>query len=136
VTVLDAGVLIGFLDASDLHHEPAKEALAIAQDARHRIVMPASAFAEVLVGPARRGTKAVDEVCQFVRRLPIGVIALDEPMAVAAAALRARHGGRLKLPDALVVATTQALDADILVTTDRDWPPRSKLGLRARFVQL
>jgi len=136
VTVVDAGVLIGFLDASDLHHEAAREALATAHDGGHRVVMPASAFAESLVGPSRRGPEAVDEVRQFVRRLPVEVIALDESMALVAAGLRARHGGRLKLPDALVVATAQALDADTLITTDRDWPSRSKLGLSSRLVQL
>lgn len=136
MTVLDAGVLIGFLDASDAHHDAAKEALTTARDRGDRLVVPASAFAESLVGPSRRGSKAVKEVREFVRRLPIEVVALDESIALVAASLRARHGGRLKLPDALVVATAQALDAETLVTPDRDWPPRSKLGLTARLVQL
>lgn len=112
------------------------DALATARDSGDRLVIPASAFAESLVGPARRGTKAVSEVQQFVKRLPIEVVPLDEPIALAAAGLRARHGGRLKLPDALIVATAHVLDVDVLVTTDRDWPSRSKLRLRARVVQL
>lgn len=136
VTVLDAGVLIGFLDAADLHHDAAMDALAAARDGGQRVVMPASAFAESLVGPARRGKVAVDGVRQFVKRLPMDVIPLDEPIALAAAELRARHGGRLKLPDALVVATAHVLDAGVLVTTDKDWPARSKLGLRARLIRL
>jgi predicted nucleic acid-binding protein len=136
VTALDAGVLIGFLDAKDLHHDGAKDALRTARDSGHRIVIAASAFAELLVGPARRGKAAVDEVRDFIRRLPIDVVPLDETIAVTAAELRARHGGRLKLPDALVVATALAFDVDVLVTTDRGWPSRSTLGLRAELIQL
>ncbi|MGH9212437.1 MAG: type II toxin-antitoxin system VapC family toxin [Acidimicrobiales bacterium] len=136
VTVLDAGVLIGFLDATDLHHQAAKKALATTRDNGDRIALPASAFAESLVGPARRGKEAVGEVQQFVKRLPIDVIPLDESIALEAAELRARHGGQLKLPDALVVATAHVLDADVLVTTDKDWPSRTKLRLRAKLIQL
>jgi predicted nucleic acid-binding protein len=136
VTALDAGVLIGFLDAGDRHHDAATKALQTARDAAHRVVMPASAFAEALVGPARRGPDAVEDVRQFVHRLPIDVIPLDEATALLAAELRARHGGRLKLPHALVVATAQALDADVLVTSDRQWPSGSRLGLRAEIRRL
>jgi predicted nucleic acid-binding protein len=64
------------------------------------------------------------------------VIALDESTARLAAELRARHGGRLELPDALVVATAHALDVDVLVTSDRGWPSRSRLGLRAEVRRL
>jgi predicted nucleic acid-binding protein len=88
------------------------------------------------LGPARRGAEAVAEVHGFLERLPIDVIPLDGSIALAAAQLRARHGGRLRLPDALVVATAQVLDADVLFTTDKEWPTRSKLGLRAKLVHL
>jgi hypothetical protein len=39
-----------------------------------------------------------------------------------AAELRARHGNRLRLPDALVVATAIVLEADRVVTTEARWP--------------
>ena len=45
VTVLDAGVLIGFLDANDTHHAAAHQAFADARDRGDSIMMPASAFA-------------------------------------------------------------------------------------------
>ena len=64
------------------------------------------------------------------------VAALATPVAaVTAAALRARHRS-LKLPDALVIATAIHLDADHLVTTDRRWPSRSRLGLRGRITEI
>jgi len=58
-----------------------------------------------------------------------------EDIAASAAALRARHR-TLKLPDALVIATASELDADRLVTTDRRWPARSRLGLRATITKV
>jgi predicted nucleic acid-binding protein len=54
---------------------------------------------------------------------------LDADIALAAAALRARHQS-LTIPDALLIATASHLRADHLVTTDRRWPSRTKLKLK------
>lgn len=43
-------------------------------------------------------------------------------IARSAAALRARHGRALRLPDALVLATAIELRAHRLLTTDAGWP--------------
>lgn len=133
-TVLDAGVLIGFLDGADSHHESARRALEAAQARGDDLALPASAFAECLVGPERRGGDAVAAVLAFVDELPIEVVALDAEIAAVAARLRARHGTRLRLPDALVIATAVVLEADVLVTTDRAWPRRSALGFTGQLV--
>jgi len=42
---------------------------------------------------------------------------------MAAAALRARHGRAVRLPDAMVLATAIELQAHRLLTTDAGWPP-------------
>lgn len=135
LTVLDAGVIIGYLDDNDGHHEAAHEALRDARDRNDRLVLPASAFAEVLVGPSSDGSKAVAVVRELVKRVPIHIEPLDTEVAVAAADLRARHRS-LKLPDALVIATARHLDADHLVTTDRNWPTRTKLKLRTIITEI
>lgn len=135
LTVLDAGVLIGFLDAKDAHHRAADRAMADALGRHDRIVLPASAFAEVLVGPSRRGARAMAATRGLVERLPIEIAPLDEPIARAAAALRAGRRS-LKLPDALVIATAHVIDADLLVTTDRGWPTCAELGLRGSILEL
>jgi predicted nucleic acid-binding protein len=135
LTVVDAGVLIGFLDRNDAHHDPACHALAEEVDVNNRIVLPASAFAEMLVGPYRRGDDAVATVRQVIEQVPIDVAPLDDVIAARAASLRAMRRA-LKLPDALVVATAAALDADRLITTDRGWPTRRQLGIRAALVVL
>lgn len=135
LTVLDAGVLIGFLDAGDAHHAAAGRALSAALGRHDRVCLPASALAEALVSPSRRGAQAVHVLRGLVARLPVEIATLDEPTAVAAAALRATHPS-LGLPDALVIATAHVLDADVLVTTDRGWPTQGELGLRGSIDEI
>jgi hypothetical protein len=55
---------------------------------------------------------------------------LSPEMARRAAALRARHA-RLRLPDALVLATAEVLDAAPVLTADRTGPGVSR---RARTI--
>lgn len=93
------------------------------------MVLPASAYAEALVGPMARGEEAVRIVDDFVARLPLGVEPMTVDVARAAARLRARYGRRLRLPDALVVATAEVLAADVLITTDRGWPDEATHGI-------
>ena len=125
---LDAGVVIGFLDADDTHHQSAAQTLAASLRSGDRLAMAASAFAECLVGPSRRGERAVATVSDLFERLPIDIVDLDADTARRAAALRARHAS-LRLPDALVLATASESSADHLITTDRRWPTARKLAL-------
>lgn len=135
LTVLDAGVIIGFLDNNDAHHPVAHQALRDARERNDRLVLPASALAEVLVGPSRKGEKAIALVRALVERVPIEIEPLDVEIAISAAALRARHRS-LKLPDALVIATASHLRADHLITTDRGWPSRTKLKLTTAITEI
>lgn len=129
LTLIDAGVLIGFLDSDDVHHPAAERQLELALDRGDEIAIPASALAESLASPSRVGRSAVARVLEYVARLPLHVEDLDTETAVVAAALRERHGRALPLPDALVVATAIRLNADVLLTTDRRWPAAEGLGL-------
>jgi predicted nucleic acid-binding protein len=97
--------------------------------------MAASAFAECLVGPSRRGDRAVATVRDLFEHLPIDVVDLDPDTARRAAMLRARHAS-LRLPDALVIATAAQRSAGRLITTDRRWPTSRKLGLTIAIVVL
>ncbi len=127
VVVLDASVVIAFLDANDSHHATAVSTLsgAMASDA----VLPASAYAEVLVEPWRRGADAVAHVRKFVADFGIRIEPLTAEVAERAARLRSRQRG-LRLPDALVLATGDALDAHVL-TCDRTW---ARLSRRAQVI--
>ena len=75
-------------------------------------------IAEVLTGPFGAGEEAL------ARRYRAAleswrVVELTSEIAEQAARLRARH--RLKLPDAVQLASALAVDADVLVTHDRDF---------------
>ena len=105
------------------------------RDRNDRLVLPASGFAEILVGPSRQGPAAVGAVRSLVERVPIEIAPLNAEVAVAAAHLRAHHRS-LKLPAALVIATAAHHEADRLVTTDRGWPTRSKLRLRTVITEI
>jgi predicted nucleic acid-binding protein len=128
LTHLDSGVVIGFLDAGDAHHESARVTLEAARDRRDGLAMSASALAECLVGPSRRGPDAVASLLGLFERLPIDVVPLDRDIAICAAGLRARWRS-LRLPDALVIASAHTGAADRLVTTDRAWPSADQLAV-------
>jgi predicted nucleic acid-binding protein len=118
LVVLDASVLIAFLDAADTHHVTAVAAISGERDADY--VLPASAYAEALVRPFARGASAVRVIDEFLAELGIRIQPLDAETARQAARLRARHRG-LRLPDALVLATADMLDASAVLTADRAW---------------
>ena len=132
---VDAGVVIGLLDADDAHHESANAALARVLRSGDRLAMAASAFAECLVGPQRRGPRAVAVVDDLIERLPIDIADLDRGIARTAASLRARHI-HLRLPDALVIATAIEHSADELITTDRKRPTARALKLDITITHL
>jgi predicted nucleic acid-binding protein len=113
--VLDASVVIAFLDPDDPGHSRAVHALT-AGPADERTI-PASVLAEVLVHPFRKGPAAAAHVERVVSALARDIEPLTAEIARAAARLRARHP-RLRLSDALVIATAETLGSDVL-TGDR-----------------
>lgn len=125
--VLDASVVIGFLDPADRHHRAAVSTLSAARD--DDLLVPASVYAEVLVHPQRVGTSAVSHVERTLAELPSTVVPITSEIARRASFLRAHHGS-LQLGDALVIATAEILDAAAL-TADRRWRDISR---RARVI--
>ena len=82
-------------------------------------------IAEVLVGPLKAGEEALAKRYRAVLEA-WQVVDLTCDIAESAARLRGKYG--LKLPDAIQAASALAINADALVTHDRDF---SKLrGLR------
>lgn len=116
--VLDASVLIAHFDRSDALHEAATQALAAheADDLR----LPASAYADTLVGAAARGDQA--RMGTAIRALGVTVEPITAAAAERSAELRARHRS-LRTPDALVLGCAEALDATTILTGDRRWAP-------------
>lgn len=115
------GGVIRVLDADDVHHKGRREALTAALGRGEAFAAPASVYPECLVAPARR-REAIRAVDAFLADLPAEIEPITRQVASRAAQLRARHGSRLRLPDALVLATAQHLRADRVLTTDAGWP--------------
>lgn len=119
--VLDASIVIALLDPKDALHAAALR-VSIAHAAED-LRVPASALAETLVVPSRAGR--MDEVRAKIQLLDLGVIPIGEDIAVEAARLRGRHRS-LRLPDALVIASGDVLNADSILTGDRTWASVSR----------
>lgn len=114
--VLDASVLIAHLDPSDALHRGAQRAFSLYANDEMRL--PASAYSEYLVDAVRGGR--IDEARDAVERMGVRVEPIDAQMAEAAARLRARSRS-LRLPDALVIACGDVLNANVVLTGDRRW---------------
>ena len=124
--VVDASVVIAYRDAEDACHTVAKEAVTTAGK-EHLLSLPASAFAESMVRPLALGLDAEELTARL--RAVFAIEPITEAIALAAAELRA--AGKLRLPDALVVATGIALDAERILTFDSAW---KKVDRRVRVL--
>jgi predicted nucleic acid-binding protein len=113
--ILDASVLTGLLDVSDVHHVVAVDDVEAADQARHSLLVPASAYSESLVAFARAGR--VSDAREAIAAMGIVVTPLSAAVAERAASLRAEHE-RLRLPDALVLATAREHGGDLLTYDD------------------
>lgn len=109
--ILDASVLIGLLDAADVHHARAIDEVEAADRAGRELLAPASAYSETLVAFARE--ERLGDARQAVAAMGITIVALKATIAERAAELRARHE-RLRLPDAIVLATAQEQGGQLL----------------------
>jgi predicted nucleic acid-binding protein len=108
---LDADVVIAFLDPGDDQHARAVAQLRPRLVAGDELLVGATVYAEALVRPLHQGTDAT--VDAFLDEAGIRVIPVDRAIARRAAQLRAQHSA-LRLPDAMSLATAQALDATLL----------------------
>lgn len=108
---LDASVLIALLDDADVHHSHAVDEVEAADQNGDDLVAPASACSEALVAFARNDR--VPDARQAITAMGIRVTPLDAATAEQAAQLRARHD-RLRLPDAMVLATSQQVRGPLL----------------------
>jgi predicted nucleic acid-binding protein len=114
--ILDASVLIGLLDTSDAHHDIAVDEVEAADQRGATLLTPASAYSEALVSFARVGR--LPDAREAIAAMGIAVTPLTTTVAELAAELRATHD-RLRLPDAIVVATARELGSELLTFDDR-----------------
>ena len=90
------------------------------------IALSTITLAEVLTGPCKAGQTALAKRYEKAL-LQYRVVDVSAPIAALAAQLRAQY--RLKLPDALQLATALDMGATALVTHDRDFSQVSGLDI-------
>lgn len=119
IVAVDSAPIIYFLENHPRFADRFAPIFSAADAGGIEIVISAITVAEVLAGPIARGQEAV--VARYREALTAGahwhVIPVDSAIAEDAARLRARY--KLRLPDALQVATALRAGADTLVTHDR-----------------
>lgn len=128
LAVADSSVIIAFLDRRDHHHAAAREALAaLARDGAD-IVVSTITLAECMVRPLRSQGGALRSVEHFFSAYPRLVVEpVDVEIACLGAQLRARHQ-KLRVPDALIIATGEHLGADQILGCDKYWSRVTKLA--------
>jgi predicted nucleic acid-binding protein len=114
--ILDASVLIGLLDTADAHYQQAVEQVDEADTAGTALLTPASAYSEAMMAFAR--ASRIVEARYAIGAMGITVVAMTQQIAERAAEIRAQHE-RLRLPDAIVLATARELGAALLTYDDR-----------------
>ena len=111
--VLDASVLIAYLDSDDAQHTRAEELLA--REIDDDFAANPLTLAEVLVIPARDGR--LDQVQAALRDLDVQELSFPADSAVKLAQLRADTG--LKMPDCCVLLAAEAKGARVASFDDR-----------------
>lgn len=111
--VLDATVLIAYLDGEDVHHRAATRLLV--EHADESMVANALTVAETLVRPARTG-RVVDATAAF-DVLGLEIIAVGPDDAVRLAVLRSETG--LRLPDCCVLLTAESTGGSLATFDER-----------------
>lgn len=111
--VLDASVLIAYLDSDDSHHAAAETLFMEAVD--EDIAANPLTLAEVLVAPARQGN--LDLAQTALRALEVSELPFPPDTSVRLAQLRASTG--LKMPDCCVLLAAEQATATIASFDDR-----------------
>jgi predicted nucleic acid-binding protein len=109
--ILDASVLMGLLDSADAHHDSAVTDVERADQDRRPLFAPATAYAEALVAFARENRS--DEARDAIAGMGITIAPLTPAIAERAATLRALYRD-MRLPQAIVLACAEELEADLL----------------------
>jgi len=118
VVLLDSSTVVGFLDRDDALHADADRRLR-ALAGRERLIVSVVSYAEVLTG-ARLGHHDIDTVQGFFAQLIDDVVVVDVEVAERASVLRAAKRS-LRMPDALILATADVRQADVVLAGDEGW---------------
>jgi predicted nucleic acid-binding protein len=129
VIVVDANVVIAYLDSNDVHH-PAALALFERESAEQLRISPLT-LAEALVAPARAGR--LSDVTDALEVLMLQQQAFRPESAAHLAELRARTG--LKMPDCCVLLAAVEANARLASLDDAVVATATSLGIETVAVR-
>lgn len=121
--VLDASVLIGYLDASDAHH--GRAAALLTREVDDDFAVNLLTLAEILVAPTRTGQR--DKVLDILDDLGVETLQFPAESAVTLAQLRAET--LLKMPDCCVLFSARVRQARLASFDERVVKAARALGV-------
>ncbi len=116
IVAIDSNVFIAALSADELHSIIAQQLIRDIAKGLHSAVTSSITLSEVL--SVSKATPDVDLTAFFSQIPNLLTIPADDAICLRAAELRKQHGSKLKLPDALHLATALSMHADTFVTND------------------
>jgi predicted nucleic acid-binding protein len=119
---LDANALVYLLEAPDPLGRVTAAILDAAESGRLTVVLATLALAEIAVGPVRAGDETiVERYADEIRDLRgVQIVPLTADIALDVGVIRGRH--RIRLADAIHLATARRAGASAIVTNDRQMP--------------
>jgi predicted nucleic acid-binding protein len=124
--LIDSSVVLAYLAGNEPTSALATELFdSLIATGRNPASLSTVTVGEILVRPFKRGPAAVAVAEGFLRHFAdMRLVAVTYEVAREAARVRALTD--LPMPDALIISSALAVDADVLVTSDRTW--RSRLA--------
>lgn len=113
---LDSNVFIAALSAGEPHSVVAQQLVRDIAQGVHSAVASSIAFGEVL--GVSDAAQELDLAAFFSSMVNLVTVPADDAICLRAAELRRRHGSKLKLPDALHLATALGMKVDVFITND------------------
>ncbi len=122
--MLDTNALIYFLDGEEPYFGALVPVFRRVQNQELRVIVSVITEAELLVRPERDDNEeARERIADLLSEDGIEVVPVERRIARRAAALRGRT--RLKLADAIIVATAIETGCDAIVGNDGEWATKS-----------
>jgi predicted nucleic acid-binding protein len=132
---LDSSIFIYNLEQHEPYWRECLDLLMAAEEGQTVGVASVLVYSEVLVKAMQTSEAAGRTARQYLQRLTyIDIVSTTKRIAYEAAVLRAIHGAKLKLPDAIHLATALDQRADEFVTNDYALANLHVDGLRIRLL--
>lgn len=114
---VDSNVFIAALSPHEEHSAIAQHLIRDIAEGRHQAIASSIVYGEVL-GVSKKGDIGLD-IEDFITHIThLSIIPAGDAICLQAGELRRSLGSKLKLPDALHVATAISVKADVFVTND------------------